>query len=204
MAKPPNLRILEHDITNPDLDKRYVPNNSCLNCQYAEMWDNCSIDNYPIKWKDGKLQYAPRADYWGYYDVGNMISLQLSIKCNQSNFICKNDCINVGNPFLICDDHVSKDYIKKEIYKKKHNIEGDINYQATKGLGWKAFGMWWIYMMIFPILWGIPMMLLFPEPNIYTQIENLIVFGTMIPIVYILPILMARRWYKKKINQLTS
>ena len=95
-SKLPNLRKQEWDNTNPDLDKRYIPENSCWNCNYGQ---TSEINQYTIQ---------------GSIDVF----------CKKYNYMVKesNNFEDIGYLYAICDDFISKSEFKQTPKGKIENL----------------------------------------------------------------------------------
>ena len=102
-------------------------------------------------------------------------------------------------------------FILRAQYKRElediRNNRFDPKKIEIRNLGWKAFGMWWLFailgefisMPIFSLMIG-----KYEDSSMATPIENTITMMTMMLCVVILPTLLAIWWYKRKKANLSS
>jgi len=183
MTTPPNFRRLNYDLSNPDLDKRYTPEKSCLNCEYVKMWNNNPFrrGSNEIKCKNNKLTYTIWADYRA--NIDELKTYELSIMCEKHNYFCKDENHNYNHCYFICDDYVKKE--RKQKSKKNFIIETIV--------------MWFVFLIATPIivyLLCLPFVFIFGAPTKVSHVCKTILDFS--PLVYIILSPFIMKIYLKK------
>lgn len=125
------------------------------------------------------------------------ISMSITKRCGKCGGITKvyrsfhfcNDCdIQFYNDFC---DNCGKHYTKVD---PSVNIDSTIN--VTPQLGWKTFGMWWLYYIICSILTLIPLMIIDPNVELNYTAPLFMLFAMGLP--FLLTGLWRRKQFKKR------
>ncbi|MHA1777523.1 MAG: hypothetical protein ACTSWC_12170 [Promethearchaeota archaeon] len=102
-------------------------------------------------------------------------------------------------------------FILRAQYKRElediRNNRFDPKQIEIRNLGWKAFGMWWLFAILGEFI-SMPIFMLmigkYEDSSMATPVENTITMMTMMLCMVILPTLLAIWWYKRKKMNLIS